>query len=85
VEKQAAALKDIAEYLSQEKFDQVTNECRTGTISYKDFYMSLAMFAGISGYPATAWYNHIYNLPAETEHQFPEIEIVHVSKEKEIA
>lgn len=60
----SAAIRDIIDYLGQEKFDYLTTQFRalgpeTLTLDQLHYWL---MLPGISGYPVSAW--HRYTFPA---------------------
>lgn len=62
ITKHNQAIKDIKEYIGEEKFDNLTQEFKSFSwmsLEQFGFYVSLA---GIQGYPVKAWYNYIYGL-----------------------
>ena len=60
--KQQKAIDDIISYQGQEWFDKVTQAARDEPIELQAFANMLDMFAGIEGYPVTAWHNYIYGV-----------------------
>lgn len=61
--KRAKALADIVDYIGWEKFADVHNKVLTGEkLTWAEWEMCVS-FVGIQGYPAIAWYEHIYGAP----------------------
>lgn len=63
IEKHNKAIQDIKDYLGEEKFEQLTKQCKEEypDLTLEQFRMSVS-FAGVQGYPVKAWYNYIYPL-----------------------
>lgn len=63
-QKREKALDDIREWLGSEKFESITEAIRNSGehVSRNKFTVHAAVLAGVTGYPAQAWYNYIYNL-----------------------
>lgn len=57
--KELKAISDIREYLGDEKFVTVQEILLNNLPEEESFRFQLAVFVGIDGYPATAWYKHL--------------------------
>jgi hypothetical protein len=64
------ALQDIKDWLGEEKFHEVTGLLRADVALRDDYrrFSFLASFAGVRGYPAVAWHNHVFDLGAGSLH-----------------
>ena len=59
-EKQEKAIADTKDFLGVERFDKLSDEFkRYGYIEFEKFAF-LCSITGVQGYPAKAWYKHIY-------------------------
>jgi hypothetical protein len=55
------AIRDIIDYMGQEKFDERTAELRKEQLTLEVFQLVVS-FCGVRGYPAKAWFNYCYPL-----------------------
>lgn len=59
-EKYKKALEDIKDYMGADKFDELTEAFRAEGKMPEGRFHNYVSLAGVSGYPAVAWYNYIY-------------------------
>lgn len=59
-EKFYKAINDCKEYLSEVKFNEITELLKLENPSLKTFTSMLSMLAGIEGYPCLAWYQYTF-------------------------
>jgi len=59
-EKARKALADIAEYLGAERFNKFTVERMKEPAMPRIGFIYAVSFGGVQGYPAHAWYEHIW-------------------------
>jgi hypothetical protein len=59
-EKRTEALADIREYLGSAQFNKITRSMRSQPKPTPHLWRFIASFAGVQGYPAEVWYEHIW-------------------------
>ena len=68
VERKAAALKDVKNYLGAAKFKGIAKAVHLDkTVTRKSFLFQLSMFVGIEGYPAQVWADELGLEPEATQ------------------
>lgn len=53
------AIKDIIDYMGEEKYNDLTQQFRAFELNLDAFRMYVS-FAGIQGFPVERWYNEVY-------------------------
>ena len=66
-EKREKAMKDIAQYVGDERLKMLNEAFRAeGKMPYDNF-VPYANLAGVAGYPVKAWYEHLWGVDGSPE------------------